>query len=94
MTSSLIISQHFLKKAPVNPSGPGGLVPRYLLDHPMHLILGERLTETLQVWVIKTQLLPIKIMPPDISSTKDRIEMVMDNFLLSFVVSDPPIIMS
>jgi hypothetical protein len=63
-----------------------------LIDCILDLLLRERVTQSLQVWVIKVNGFPVEVSCACTTPSHDRMEVIMHNLLLSSMIGNPPIV--
>ena len=68
---------------------PGSLVPRHCFYGRQNLILGDGITEIIQVMRLDIKLIPIKVNAARACSAHDLGKVVMDDVLFLLMVGDP-----
>jgi hypothetical protein len=64
----------------------------HLVDGTSNFLLGERLTNASQIWLLEVDLIPIKVMGASNTALHDGLEVVLNDLLLSPMLGDPTLV--
>jgi hypothetical protein len=92
ITSPLIVFQHIFEKSSRESVGIGCFITWHLVDGTPNFLLRERLINASQIRLLEVELIPTKVMGARISPRHDRLEVGLNDWLLSPMLSDPTLV--
>jgi hypothetical protein len=82
----------FFEKSSRESVGIGRFITWHLVDGTPNFLHRERLINASQIRLLEVELIPIKVMRARISPRHDRLEVVLNDWLLSPMLSDPTLV--